>query len=165
MTVTATPSAWCELVFTGDGRLEVRFGGGRDAAFDFWSAKDDLKACVPAGCRKWDKETRTWLTQAIFGPRVQVWAHRWFDAGRIRVVRRDQHAESRGARDPRAGSPSREPRSSPHETLWILPGAPPELIKAAYRVLAALNHPDRGGDAEQMKRINLAYEALGKGAA
>ena len=33
-------------------------------------------------------------------------------------------------------------------------------IKSAYRALAMRWHPDRGGDNETMKAINLAYEAL-----
>lgn len=35
-------------------------------------------------------------------------------------------------------------------------------IKRAYRKLALKNHPDRGGDIEKMKLINMAYEILSK---
>lgn len=35
-----------------------------------------------------------------------------------------------------------------------------EDLKKAYRTLAIKNHPDRGGDAEDMKQINAAYESL-----
>lgn len=35
-------------------------------------------------------------------------------------------------------------------------------IRRAYRRLALINHPDRGGDAERMKEINGAYEFLMK---
>jgi curved DNA-binding protein CbpA len=35
-------------------------------------------------------------------------------------------------------------------------------IKRAYRALALQHHPDRGGDAEIMKTINVAYEFLVK---
>ena len=31
-------------------------------------------------------------------------------------------------------------------------------VRAMYRKLAMLHHPDRGGDQETMKRVNLAYE-------
>jgi len=34
-------------------------------------------------------------------------------------------------------------------------------IKRAYRKLAMKHHPDRGGDAETLQRINEAYEVLG----
>jgi curved DNA-binding protein CbpA len=41
-----------------------------------------------------------------------------------------------------------------------LPSAPPEVVKAAYRALAVLNHPDKGGETEVMQRINAAYRRL-----
>jgi curved DNA-binding protein CbpA len=44
--------------------------------------------------------------------------------------------------------------------LHLLPDAPPELIKAAYRELAKLNHPDKGGNEEAMKLLNEAYAKL-----
>ena len=50
-----------------------------------------------------------------------------------------------------------------YRTLFILPGAPQELVKAAYRCLALLYHPDRSSarDAtERMKAINAAFERL-----
>lgn len=44
--------------------------------------------------------------------------------------------------------------------LHLLPTAPPEVIKAVYRVLASIHHPDKGGDMRKMQAINAAYEAL-----
>jgi len=35
-----------------------------------------------------------------------------------------------------------------------------EEIKKAYRALAMMHHPDRGGDLEIMKKINAAYHVL-----
>lgn len=35
-------------------------------------------------------------------------------------------------------------------------------VRAAYRKLALVHHPDRGGDQEKMKEINEAYEFLTK---
>jgi curved DNA-binding protein CbpA len=35
-----------------------------------------------------------------------------------------------------------------------------EEIKKAYRKAALLNHPDKGGNQEQMKKINIAYKRL-----
>lgn len=51
----------------------------------------------------------------------------------------------------------------PHNYCKILgldPAAEPEVVRAAYRELAATHHPDRGGDAERMRQINEAYEQL-----
>lgn len=51
---------------------------------------------------------------------------------------------------------------SSQDALRILgvESADPAAIKKAYRDLARINHPDRGGDAETMKKINEAYEVL-----
>jgi DnaJ homolog subfamily A member 2 len=48
-----------------------------------------------------------------------------------------------------------------YRELHLLPSAPPEVRRAAYRALAMLHHPDKGGDVETMKRINAAWECLG----
>lgn len=50
--------------------------------------------------------------------------------------------------------------SSHHATLYVLPNAPKEVIRAAYRALATIHHPDAGGDSERMIEINKAYAAL-----
>lgn len=47
------------------------------------------------------------------------------------------------------------------EVLGVQNGAQPDVIKAAYRKLAAEHHPDRGGDPARMAAINLAYQQSG----
>jgi|GEM_PF-6956252 DnaJ-class molecular chaperone len=47
-----------------------------------------------------------------------------------------------------------------YAVLWLLPGAPAAVVKAAYRALAAQYHPDAGGDLELMVRLNAAYAAI-----
>jgi hypothetical protein len=41
--------------------------------------------------------------------------------------------------------------------LHLLPSAPLPVIKAAFRALATLYHPDHGGSHDAMLRINAAY--------
>ena len=44
-----------------------------------------------------------------------------------------------------------------HETLGVPPNALAETIRLAMRRLALRYHPDQGGTAAQMTRINAAY--------
>jgi DnaJ-class molecular chaperone len=48
-----------------------------------------------------------------------------------------------------------------YQTLGVQRNASPEEVKQAYRKLAAKHHPDRGGDAEKFKEVQLAYDTLG----
>jgi curved DNA-binding protein CbpA len=47
-----------------------------------------------------------------------------------------------------------------YRTLQVRRDASTEVIAAAYRRLMKDAHPDRGGDGERAKRLNLAYETL-----
>tara|TARA_X000000950_G_scaffold223466_1_gene269257 strand:+ start:864 stop:1655 length:792 start_codon:yes stop_codon:yes gene_type:complete len=47
-----------------------------------------------------------------------------------------------------------------YETLGISRDASEQEIKKAFRKLASKHHPDKGGDQEQFKRIQGAYEVL-----
>jgi curved DNA-binding protein CbpA len=48
-----------------------------------------------------------------------------------------------------------------YEVLQVDPRADPEVIRAAYRVLARKYHPDHGGDPERMIALNDAWDVLG----
>jgi molecular chaperone DnaJ len=47
-----------------------------------------------------------------------------------------------------------------HDILGVQPTATEEEIKKAYRKKAMENHPDKGGDAEEFKKVLDAYEIL-----
>ena len=47
-----------------------------------------------------------------------------------------------------------------YRTLQVRRDAPSEVISAAYRRLMRDAHPDRGGDTEYAKRLNLAHDTL-----
>lgn len=44
--------------------------------------------------------------------------------------------------------------------LYLVSGAPMNVVTAAYRALAAEHHPDKGGSLVKMQEINLAFEAI-----
>ena len=56
------------------------------------------------------------------------------------------------------------PPPSDWTTLCVIPNAPKEVVRAAYRALCLLNHPDHGGNEDKMKEINAAMERLSGGA-
>lgn len=50
--------------------------------------------------------------------------------------------------------------SNPYEVLGVSPDASEADIKKAHRRLVMQHHPDKGGDSEQFKKIQGAYELL-----
>ena len=50
--------------------------------------------------------------------------------------------------------------TSAYAILGLDKGASQEDIKAAYQTMRSLHHPDKGGNTERMKRINVAYDCL-----
>jgi curved DNA-binding protein CbpA len=51
-----------------------------------------------------------------------------------------------------------------YRVLQVDPAADPDVIQAAYRVLARKRHPDLVGNDQGMKALNAAWEILGDGA-
>lgn len=49
---------------------------------------------------------------------------------------------------------------SPYETLEVEPDVSQEEIKRAYRRKSRETHPDAGGDVEEFKQVNEAYEMI-----
>jgi len=47
-----------------------------------------------------------------------------------------------------------------YSVLGVKPGATTQEVKAAYRRLAKIHHPDAGGDPETFKKIHAAYRNL-----
>lgn len=47
-----------------------------------------------------------------------------------------------------------------HKTLFVAADAPHEVVRAAYRALAKIHHPDIGGDPKKMQEINEAWRRL-----
>ena len=132
-------SSYCMVGLDG-GWLRVRFGGLE--ADDFAIALDDLKDRIPASARDWDPEARCWLVDARHAGAVRTWAEAWFDEI-------DWPAE-----------PPVNDEIDAWVVLWLRAGAPRELVRAAYRALARIHHPDVGGDPDAMTAINAAYAEL-----
>ena len=50
----------------------------------------------------------------------------------------------------------------PYTVLGVHKSTPSEIIKAVYKAWAVNHHPDKGGDADTFKRINVAYDQIKK---
>jgi hypothetical protein len=115
----------------------------------------DLKSAIPPFAREWTASGKKWRI-----------APDWADVA-IKVTRRyfavvetgKEHAHSQA---PPCCDRAHYAPESDYTKLHLLPSAPDEVIKAAYRALAMLYHPDRGGDVAKMQAINAAHERLTK---
>lgn len=129
-----------------------------ELAFPFERALVDGLKSFPALARSYNPATRVWTVRAPHDERALALLFRHFPGAAV-FGERGRHS----APPPTPPGP-RPPR--PHDTLYVLPSAPREVIDAAYRALVKKHHPDRlpaperaGGNAA-LARINVAYAQL-----
>jgi hypothetical protein len=118
-----------------------------------------LKDYVPACHRVYVPDRKTWRVDADAHDEL----HGWLSYARSTFSAQVQWIGGETDADPEAEwtPPSKPKTSDPYTALWLLPGAPLEVVRAAYKALATLHHPDKpGGDDERMKAINRAYQQL-----
>lgn len=53
----------------------------------------------------------------------------------------------------------------PYQILGVTPGASEAEVKKAYRRLASIHHPDKGGDTKKFQEIQQAYDQITSGQA
>jgi hypothetical protein len=134
----------------------------------FREALESFKWWIPAYHRNYNSAWRTWYvkwdaTTQLFewikqvreafgakiegmkGPWTEYRKPNWQSSYDAPPPRRERHVES---------------EYEAYQVLHLLPSAPAPLIKAAYRELAKIKHPDHGGNDEEMKRINSAFDVL-----
>jgi hypothetical protein len=126
---------------------------------------EDLKFDLPVYSRGWDPDRRAWRI-------AYDYAHEAFDILKRYGYRIEPYSDPSEAEEPEP-EPEREYRYEPYkngnrtlttawQTLHIAEGAPPEVVRAAYRAMAKLHHPDTGGSEEKMKEINDAWQLLNR---
>ncbi len=136
ITVTKTETGLQIRLHGESGQFEVALGA--------------MKQEIPRSYRRFDGEQRCWVVDHICQSKLENWLGRMQREINASVVYKKQ--------TPLPGP--LVPLTNAYATLHLLPTAPPELIKAAYRCLALMNHPDRGGNTESMQQINSAYAQL-----
>lgn len=137
---------------------EMRIRGTYDANF-----VTELK--VGLASRVWDAKTREWVVDV--GERIS--ALRLIKKYYSTVIEDNELPSGRKKPDQQKAEPAAPSQGLPTEkdyaVLHLLPTAPIELVKVAYRTLAKMYHPDtsHAADADKiMSRLNKAYEAIVK---
>lgn len=119
---------------------------------------------TPLSFRRFNSETKRWEVHASKLAVAVVAAKRYFD--HVDYSSLPEEIQLRIAALNSATSQLRiqgrlDP-ATPHEVLFVLPSAPWEVVRAAYKALAQIHHPDHGGEAERFVEIHNAYEELRK---
>lgn len=99
--------------------------------------------------------------------------HRWVSSAYADIFRADAKVRMQAP----AAEPTQDPRfaqvkqrlerwlssledQDPYRLLGVSPMSDPQVVRDRYRQLAFSAHPDRGGSAERMRALNLAYERI-----
>ncbi len=121
---------------------------------------DALKSAITPDMRSYNPATREWFVDEDATGRMR----RWLDYCRANLYAEVEWLDGETYEDPESEwkppKKSRPKAGDPYVTLHLLPSAPPEVVKAAYKALAMKHHPDKGGDTEAMQQINDAYKQL-----
>lgn len=144
------------LVLAQDGDW-VRLSGGIPAPFlEF--IKYGIK---PTTYRRYDSEKRNWLVHWKRLPAIAKIARSHFDRVDWSSLPEPWQMFAAGAQV--SDQPILESKTAnPYATLYVLDDAPMEVVRASFRALATLWHPDVGGSAEKMKELNVAFDAIKK---
>ena len=116
---------------------------------------------LKANYRSYDREEYVWLVY-------------WEELGKIVSVAKTQYeyvdygtlpaqwqmVAAGASPNVRRRSPVSSPVKSHWDFLYVLREAPREVVKAAYKALVTLHHPDVGGDVERFREIDSAYKAI-----
>ena len=123
---------------------------------------------LPMSYRRFDEKSHRWEVHISKLALVVLFGKSHFDhvdyrslppGLQIKLVA--EMAAKAATQDALQGRASRE-QADPYSVLHLLPSAPWEVIKAAYKALAGLHHPDHGGSPEAFRIIQESYEELEK---
>jgi len=104
--------------------------------------QDEMKKSIPAKKRSWDNNDKAWY---IVKDQFDKLTHLL-----------DKHYDETILLD----FPEQEVSNDAWTKLYLIPGAPLELVQAVYKVLCKKHHPDLGGDVVKMQEINLAHKKI-----
>lgn len=135
---------------------------GDDTAM-FKEAIETLKSYIPAYFRSYDPTLKEWTVSAAAHDRFDRWLTHCRATLQAEIQWLDADSSQPEEEQRWTPPPRRQPKlNEAYATLFLLPQAPPEVIKASYRALAQKHHPDHQGDGATMQKINAAYRILSK---
>lgn len=137
-------------VYMESGRLAMAFPFSRVFV-------DLLKDSIPPGSRQWNPIDKVWTVDGVYADLAITLLRRHFPDAHI-----GERPHSSSSRPPRSTCACMSGHSD-YAKLYVLPTAPPEVVRAAYRALTKTAHPDLGGDIVAMQELNAAFERVGKG--
>jgi len=103
---------------------------------------ESLKKSLPTKKRIWDNNDKAWYVTRDQFERVTHLLDMYYDDTIL------------------VDFPAAQVNEDAWTKLYLVEGAPLALVRAAYKVLATMHHPDKGGDLEVMKTINIAYKEI-----
>lgn len=120
----------------------------------------------PTSYRRYDPGSKLWMVHVEKIPVVVSFGKKYFDYVDYRALPEDLQIQVvqfiQNAKESRSFAEDivRALPASPHATLFVVPEAPWEVIKASYKALAFKYHPDQGGSPEEFRRVQEAYNKL-----
>jgi hypothetical protein len=102
---------------------------------------DEFKSTIPPGERKWDAVEKVWIVSYVYLPNVIGMLNKYFDEVSNDIIE-DQKLSL---------------LPDPYAVMFLLPEAPSELVKFAYRLLSI-----EWRSVVKIEVLNQAYEQIKK---
>lgn len=119
-----------------DGKIEITMKYNKDMI-------DSIKSFIPCQDREWDPDNKVWV---IASKHLAV-VTQLMVKHQIRYIIVDSKTKK--------AKPSTD-----RDVLFVTSDAPQEVVKAAYKALCILYHPDRGGDPKKFIKMKEAYDNI-----
>jgi hypothetical protein len=119
---------------------------------------DTLKSFIRPELREYRPAGKQWRVEG----RAAESLHKWLAYARTNLHAEVEWLDAREDEYERPPKPQRPPaKVDAYSALHLLPDAPPSLIRAAFKCLVQLHHPDKAtGDTAKMQQLNEAYKQM-----
>lgn len=117
-----------------------------------------LKYRIKASHRRYDSEDKCWYVKEVAITTLVRLGDTYFDRivyKELPVYLQIKIADRKNIQLSKAVS-----GQTAYQVLHLQESAPLEVVKAAYKALAHIHHPDKGGETEMFTQINEAYEKI-----